>query len=108
MNAARRFFASLLIVTIAVSMSSAAAPRTGDDPRESYERGVNELKANKFDAAVDALTSSLEIDPTYAAAYCCRGMAHLRKGELDKAMKDLDDAIRLEPKMPEAHVYRGQ
>ena len=62
MNAARRFFAPLLLLAIAVSISPAAAPRIGDDPREAYERGVKELKTGKFDAAIETFTTCLEID----------------------------------------------
>jgi tetratricopeptide (TPR) repeat protein len=42
-----------------------------------------------------------------AVAYCNRGYAKLRKGGLDGAIADCDQAIQLDPKLSLAYVNRG-
>ena len=46
-------------------------------------------------------------DPQYALAYSGRGKAYHGKGDNDRAIKDLDEAIRLDPKIADAYSYRG-
>src|SRR5262249_28243335 len=45
--------------------------------------------------------------PTNKAAYVNRAYAHHKKGELDKALTDLDEAIRLDPRYAYAYGLRG-
>ena len=43
-----------------------------------------------------------------ATAYCRTGDAYREKGELDKAIADYTEAIRLEPKDATAYFARGE
>ena len=42
-----------------------------------------------------------------ANPYHHRGFAYFRKGDLDRALSDLEDAIRLNPKYALAYATRG-
>jgi tetratricopeptide (TPR) repeat protein len=59
-----------------------------------------------FDLAIDYFTASIERNPT-AADYNARGMVHLERGELDLALRDFDDAIRLDSNLATAYNGRG-
>ena len=46
-------------------------------------------------------------DPKYAEAYYLRGVAYRNKGDLDRAIADYSEAIRLDPKLAAAYNNRG-
>jgi Flp pilus assembly protein TadD len=47
------------------------------------------------------------LDPGDAFAYCHRGVALTRKGEIDAAIADYTEAIRLHPAYASAYYNRG-
>jgi tetratricopeptide (TPR) repeat protein len=53
---------------------------------------------DQYDKAIAAYTEAIGRDPKYAFAYIGRGDAYLLKGDLDRALLDYDQAIRLDPK----------
>ena len=56
---------------------------------ERFERG-------DYEAAVASYTRALQISPKDAGAYARRGRAYRKKGELDRAISDLDHAVGLD------------
>ena len=64
------------------------------------------LKDNRIDDALAALDAALTDDPDNAAAHFWRGRLRAGKGEYDKAMPDLNAAIRLKP-TAEGYAHRG-
>jgi len=49
----------------------------------------------------------IELDPRFAKAYCDRGVAKRRKGDLDGAISDYDRTVELDPKYAIAYFNRG-
>lgn len=45
--------------------------------------------------------------PLGQVSFDSRGLVHLRLGNLDKALADYDDALKLDPKFAGAHYGRG-
>jgi tetratricopeptide (TPR) repeat protein len=71
-----------------------------------YERATGR-QAPSFDVLIARdLPDDLE-DPKDADAYYNRGLAYTNKGELDRAIADYDEVIRLNPKYAEAYNNRG-
>ncbi len=91
-TAAERFTAS-----IAISQTA-----------EAYlERGNAHLGLGQNQEAVDDWGRAIEHDSSLAAAYTARATYFRRAGQLEKAIPDLDTAIRLAPSV-DAYFQRGQ
>ena len=56
---------------------------------------------------VELLSESLALNPRDAVVYLNRGLAYDAMGDMDKALADFEQAIRLKPKMAEAYNNRG-
>ena len=62
---------------------------------------------DKSPAAVEACSAIISLDPRNDGAFVNRGIAHRRAGDLDRAIKDYDEAIRLNPRAADAFNNRG-
>lgn len=70
---------------------------------------LGELKAvrKEWDEALAYYNISMELDPKNPANYVRRSIAYRNKGELKKALSDVDEAIRLDPYLAVAYFNRG-
>src|ERR1051326_4306705 len=59
-----------------------------------------------FDEAIEATTRKIQETPTWEWAWTTRGEAYRRKGDLDHAFADFNEAIRLKPTSEDAHYNR--
>jgi tetratricopeptide (TPR) repeat protein len=62
----------------------------------------------RYDEAIQAFTVMIERSPTWSWPYGHRGEAYRQKGDLDRALTDLNEAIRLKPDFEEALFSRCQ
>ena len=58
-------------------------------------------------AAIEACTSIILSNPSNDGAFVNRGIAYRRVGDIDRAIKDYDEAIRLNPNAADAFNNRG-
>lgn len=72
-----------------------------------FHRGNAYLADNQPAEAVRDFDTALSLNRS-AAAYLARGKAHQRLDNLDPAVRDLNEAIRLDEKNGEAHLERGK
>ena len=70
-----------------------------------YLRSVGE--GIDWEAAVDAYTKAIELNPTFAVAYNNRGSAKADLGQPVAALADFDRAIELNPTFANAYYNRG-
>jgi tetratricopeptide (TPR) repeat protein len=56
---------------------------------------------------VEDLTRAIELDSSDHTAYVDRAWANNRRGAFDQAIRDSDQAIRLNPTLHEAHYHKG-
>jgi tetratricopeptide (TPR) repeat protein len=70
----------------------------------------SELKLDQYDAAIRHFTAALQMKPetkTAAAIYSWRADAYIHKGELERAMSDASESIRLNPRDYRGYLERG-
>jgi serine/threonine protein kinase/Tfp pilus assembly protein PilF len=86
-----------------------APGKTGIPPAvtEVYQRGLRQIKAQEYQAAIESFTSSIAMRPDQAPSYYSRGLAHQFLMENEAAIKDFTEAIRLKPESPLALAQRG-
>jgi tetratricopeptide (TPR) repeat protein len=63
-------------------------------------------KARDYDKAIAICTDLISRNPKLAPAYTARSFAYKQNGDFDKAIVDLNKAVRLDPKAVN-YVYRG-
>jgi serine/threonine-protein kinase len=96
-----------------------ATQPTGNLEAYDYFLRGNELYGRRFveedaRAAVEMYERAVELDPGFALAYAALGRALVwlnsqygRSGELPRARRAVDQALALEPDLPEAHMALG-
>ena len=81
---------------------------TGKDKATALvARGNALINKRDYDHAIEALSSSLDLDPDNVGAVNLRGLAHERKGEDDLAMADYNLAIQKRATYGYAYNNRG-
>ncbi|MBS1991046.1 MAG: tetratricopeptide repeat protein [Cyanobacteria bacterium SZAS LIN-3] len=76
-----------------------------NDASTIFKQGLAMLKADKNAEAIEFYTKAIAIDPDYAEAYTCRGIACNALGQYERAVTDLSRAIELDNK--EAYLNRA-
>ena len=79
----------------------------GQDIENAREAAEKALEERDFQEAIRQFSLVLEEAPEDVDAYLGRSEAYGRKGELDSAMADSEEAIRLDPTNARAHWIRG-
>jgi tetratricopeptide (TPR) repeat protein len=89
--------------------SRAAASASGNDARRAVMtwHGAALLWAGRYRLALRKLEESAAIGAAIWV-HCWRGAAYLKLGEHEKALADLDLAIKTDPQDLEAHLWRGE
>src|SRR5258708_12091745 len=99
------------VLCIGLALASAALGVGGDSRKaqHEYERGLRLEQAGHWQEAYDTFSASLDAEPT-AQAYLHRAKTQLAMERPGKAVDDLTEALRLEPKNPHplpwpSHTY---
>ena len=76
--------------------------------RENWiDLGIFELKSRRYQAAIEAFSKAIEINPHDDMAYNHRGIAWSQKGDYDRAIADYTKAIDINPGYTNAYNHRG-
>jgi tetratricopeptide (TPR) repeat protein len=107
----------LIIAVIGVGTSGATVSGASRhvisiDPKVAglVKQAGSALKSNQYDLAIRYFTAALKMKPetkTAAAIYSWRADAYIHKGELDRAMSDAIESIRLNPRDYGGYLERG-
>ena len=81
------------------------------DPATAYqfvERGMEHVRANQLDCALGACSEAIRLDPKLAAGYLCRSGILNGNEDYAAALKDINQALRLEPQNGDFYYSRAQ
>jgi tetratricopeptide (TPR) repeat protein len=75
--------------------------------REAYVRGSGLEKQKLCQAAVEAYTEAIRVDPLNDAAFLHRGLCYLQLDATENALADLNQALTLQPNSSRAYATRA-
>jgi cytochrome c-type biogenesis protein CcmH/NrfG len=61
-------------------------------------RGLRSMQANEMDEAVDSFSDAITLQPDIAEAWHQRALARYHAGDVNGAIHDLEETVRLEPR----------
>jgi Tfp pilus assembly protein PilF len=89
---------ALLVVALLLSSS---LPALAQNPRSEAEKhvkfGISVAQYNLWREAISRFERAADIDPTYAAAFNNLAIAYEQQGDLTRAGKAYEQALKLEP-----------
>jgi tetratricopeptide (TPR) repeat protein len=99
---------SVWVAAAAMVLVSCAAVQTGE---ESVARCFNERDLYGADVVITNCSTIIDLrnrpDSDIAAAYDKRGIEYFKRAEYDLALRDYEEALRLNPALASAHNNRG-
>ena len=101
----------LTVLSFGVGLALSFPPgASAQDGEQVWQRCIGAATApdNRVSACTSVIDAKTETGRKLAAAYCNRGHGLTEKRELDRALADLDEAIRLDPAYACAHTNRGR
>lgn len=105
---AGRALAAGLGLLVAGAAEAAVSTIGGGLGRECYLAAeFNHERSMAIDVCTKALTTEMLKRRDRAATLVNRGIIYMQAREFDKALADYDAALKLEPRLAEAHVNRG-
>jgi len=98
--------------TVGATVSGASRHVVAIDPKVAglVKQAGSEAKLDQYDAAIRHLSAALQMKPettTAAAIHSWRADTYIQKGELNKAMSDANESIRLNPRYFGGYLERG-
>ncbi len=107
----KAFLLAVCIAMVAVAPAYAA----GDDPFKSpvtddadYKAGRAAIEKKDWKRAISAMENAARKYRDEAAVYNWLGYAYRNSGDLDRAFRNYNQALRLDPKHLGAHEYIGE
>jgi cell division protein FtsN len=74
---------------------------------DAFDKGLKLIGQYRYDEAIKAFSTAIEIIPQDYQAYNYRGVAWALKGNYDRALADYDKALEIRPRYAEAYNNRG-
>jgi len=101
-----------LSMTVTAVTADAITHTVPIDPKVAplLKRAASEIELKQYDSAIRTYSEALQMKPdttTAAAIHASRAIAYRHKNNLDKAMADANESIRLNPRYPGGYFQRA-
>lgn len=105
----RKLVFAALFAAAAFPASASVMVLGGSSARACYEAADSPLTPDLQDyrACDQALREEALVRENIVATHVNRGILRLRRGQIDLAIRDFDEAMRLNPAQPEAYLNKG-
>jgi len=77
------------------------------DYKYYIDKGIEYIYAGKYQAALENIDKSIELNNNWEISYFYRAVAHQALGNLDEAMLDYSKSIKINPKMTDAYYNKA-
>jgi Flp pilus assembly protein TadD/cell division septation protein DedD len=94
----------IAMIWIAVFLMS---PDGWAQEEDAFDKGLKLIGQHRYDEAIQAFSTAIEIIPQDYQAYNYRGVAWALKGNYDRALADYNTALEIRPRYAEAYNNRG-
>ena len=103
----KRLFLFGLCLSLTFCASTQKEPKIDkdSDPQYIYEKALVSMNYNLLDESIKYLHQAIALDPSHFPSYYLLGVAHIKKEEFAEARTFLEEATRLKPEEPDAHIY---
>lgn len=91
----------------ALSLAEEAVSLEGTEPLYWLQKGIVQLKLERFEAALVSFDTALAMKPDVAELHNGRGSALKELGRLHDALASFDKAVSLKPAHAQAHINRS-
>ncbi len=102
-----RMRATIAILTITGIVALLTGPVIGANEEDWVDKGLKLISQQRYDEAIKAFSTAIEIIPRDYQAYNYRGVARALKGDFDRAIADYNKALEIRPRYAEAYNNRG-
>jgi tetratricopeptide (TPR) repeat protein len=99
--------AAAALVSLTLVEGQTAEPTVPASIRPLFDRGLTYYRNGDAGSAIRAFDEVVRLQPTFDRAYILRANAYMLKGKYDKALADLNQAIRIDSKNPAAYCDRA-
>jgi len=99
--------AIITILTIIGIVALLTGPVIGANEEDWVNKGLKLISQQRYDEAIKAFSTAIEIIPRDYQAYNYRGVTRALKGDFDKAIADYNKALKIRPRYAEAYNNRG-
>ena len=83
------------------------SPNVWAKEEDAFDKGLKLIGQQRYDEAIQAFSTAIEIIPQDYQAYNYRGVAWALKRNYDKALADYNKALEIRPRYAEAYNNRG-
>lgn len=91
-----------------ISCSSQQIQQNPDEAKTCYNRGLENLKMNKYEEALMEFSRAISYDPQLTEAYNMRAYIYVNiMNKPEDAVSDLSQSIRIQPDNPDIYIHRG-
>lgn len=88
--------------------SKGVDPRSLTESQNHYKEGRTAEDAKQFEAAINAFTKAVVLDPGNDSAFLHRALSRLELGQKEQALDDVNQSLRLQPNNARAYELRAK
>jgi len=104
---AERVMIRYKIISVCLFVCLLSVPAAASREQQLFETGIDHLKQQRYEDAVQVFTELIALDPDNPEAYKNRGVAHMKLAQYDPAIVDFEKTRQMTPDLEGLHSNLG-